>query len=90
MFTPMLLNSNFQHCVYSEDCLEALSGRKLTSNISLESFLELGALCCHSEINDMDGSPRLLHTSITTAQTVCKSSISIFNRFRARGDMGAP
>ena len=44
VFTPILLNGFMRRFEYSADCLEALLGWELTSDISLESFLELG-LC---------------------------------------------
>ena len=52
--TPILLNGSAALYVLCNLVRRSLSGRKLTSDISLESFLELGALCCHSGINELD------------------------------------
>ena len=85
MFTPMLLNGS---AGYSLDCLEALPGRKLTSDVSLGSFLVLGALCCHSEINELDGS--LQGRSVPPLMLPdCLKWVSddAINLFRARGGM---
>ena len=42
----------------------------MTSDVSLESFRRLELCAATSEINELDGSLRFLHTSITAAQTV--------------------
>ena len=47
--TPILLNGSAALYVLCNLVRRSLSGRKLISDISLESFLELGALCCHFE-----------------------------------------
>ena len=60
VFTPILLNGFMRRSEYSADCLEALSGWELTSDIFFKSFLVLGALCYHSGMNELgDKSARL-------------------------------
>ena len=52
----------------------------MTSDISLESFLELGALCCHSGINELDGMIcRSLHASLMLLDSPLRSSVSVLD-----------
>ena len=75
---PILLNGFLQCCRYSLDCLEALSGRKLTSDIFLGSFLVFGALCYHSEINELGGkSARSLHASLMLPDSPLRGSVIV-------------
>ena len=74
--------------LYSVDWLEMSVRLRLTSNMFFKSLRRSGTLRCHSGINELDESlqgrsipPLLLPDCLEWA------SVSVINRFRARGDM---